>query len=47
MYSQLQLWLRPELVNLLEQYIDVLGKFLVNVGDKQEEKERCFQGVVK
>ena len=37
----------PELVNLLEQRIDVLCKFLVTVGDKQEEQERWIQGVVK
>ena len=34
MYSQLQLWISPELVNLLEHRIDVLSTFLVNVGDK-------------
>ena len=47
MYSQLQLWIRPELVNLLEQNIDVLSTFLVTVGEKQEEQERWCQGVVK
>ena len=35
MYSQLQLRIRPELVNLLEQRIDALSTFLVTVGDKQ------------
>ena len=35
------------MVNLLEQRIDVLSIFLVTVGDKQEEKERWCQGVVK
>ena len=34
MYSQLDPWITPELVNLLEQRIDVISKFLVNVGDK-------------
>ena len=47
MYSQLQPWIRPELVNLLEQRIDVLSTFLVTVGEKQEEQERWCQGVVK
>ena len=47
MYSQLQPWIRPELVNLLEQCIDMLSIFLVAVGDKQEEQERWCQGVVK
>ena len=47
MYSQLQPWIRPELVNLLEQRIDDLSTFLVTVGDKQEEQERWCQGVVK
>ena len=47
MYSQLQPWIRPELVNLLEQRIDVLSTFLVTVGDKKEEQERWCQGVVK
>ena len=47
MYSQLQPWTRPDLVNLLEQCIDVLSTFLVTVGDKQEEQERWCQGVVK
>ena len=47
MYTQLQPWIRPELVNLLEQRIDLLSTFLVTVGDKQEEQERCCQGVVK
>ena len=47
MYSQLQPWIRPELVNLTEQRIDVLSTFLVTVGDKQEEQERLCQGVVK
>ena len=47
MYSQLQPWIRPELVNLLEQRIDVLGTFLVTVGDKQQEQERWCQGVMK
>ena len=40
MYSQLQPWIRPELVNILEQHIDVLSTFLVTVGDKQEDQER-------
>ena len=47
MYSQLQRWIRPELINLLEQSIDVLSTFLVTVGDKQEDQERWCQGVVK
>ena len=47
MYSQLQPWIRPELVNLLEQRIDILSTFLVNVEDKQEDQERWCQGVVK
>ena len=47
MYSQLQPWIRPEFVNLLEQRIDVLSTFLMTVGDKQEQQERCCQGVVK
>ena len=47
MYSQLQPWIRPELVNLLEQRIDVLSTFLVTVGEKQEEKEIWYQDVVK
>ena len=47
MYSQLQPWIRPELVNLLEQRIDVLSKFLVTVREKQEEQERWCQGVFK
>ena len=47
MYSQLQPWISPELVNLLEQCIDVLNTFLVTVGDKQEEQERWCQGFVK
>ena len=34
MYSQLQPWIKPELVNLLEQRIDVLSKLLVTVGNK-------------
>ena len=37
----------PELVNILEQCIDVLSTFLVNVGDKPEEQERWCQGVAK
>ena len=40
MYSQLQTWIRPDLVNLLVQRIYVLSTFLVTVGDKQEEQER-------
>ena len=47
MYSQFQPWIRPELVNLPEHHIEVLSKFLVTVGDKQEEQERWCQGVVK
>ena len=47
MYSQLQPCIRLELVNLLEQRIDVLSTYLVTVGDKQENQERWFQGVVK
>ena len=47
MYSQFQPWIRPELVNLLEQRIDVLSTFLVTVGDKQEGHYRWCQGVVK
>ena len=47
MYSQLQPWIRPELVTLLEQRIDVLSTFLVTVRDKQKEQERLYQGVVK
>ena len=47
MYSQLQPWIRPELVNLLEQHIYVLSTILVTVGDKQEDQETWFQGVVK
>ena len=47
MYSQLQPWIRSELVNLVEHRIDVLSKFLVTVGDKQEEQERWCQGVMK
>ena len=47
MYSQLQPWIRPELVNILEKRIDVLSTFFVTVVDKQEEQERWFQGVVK
>ena len=35
------------MVILLEQRIDVLSTFLVTVGDKQEEQERWYQGVVK
>ena len=46
-YSQLQPWIKPELVTLLEQRIDVLSTFLVTVGDKQEYQERWCQGVVK
>ena len=38
MYSKLQLWIRPELVNILEQRIDVRSTFLVTVGDKQEDQ---------
>ena len=40
MYSQFQPLIRPELVNLLEQRIDVIFTFLVTMGDKQEEQER-------
>ena len=47
MYSQLQPWIRPELVNLMEQRIDVISMFLVIVGDKQEDQQRWCQGVVK
>ena len=47
MYSQLQPWIRPELVNLLEQSIYVLSTFLVTAGDKQEDQEIWCQGVVK
>ena len=47
MYYQLQPWIRPELVNLPEQRIDLLSTFLVTVGDKQEYQERWCQGVVK
>ena len=47
MYSQLQPWIRPELVNLLEQRIYVLSTFLVTVGYKQEEQEIWCQGVMK
>ena len=47
MYSKLQPWIRPELINLLEQRIDVLSTFFVTVGEKQEEQERWCQGVVK
>ena len=47
MYSQLQLWIRPELVNLLGHIIGVLSTFLMTVGDKQEEQQRWCQGVVK
>ena len=47
MYSPLQQWIRPELVNLLEHRIDFLSTFLVTVVDKQEEQERWFQGVVE
>ena len=47
MYSQLQPWVRPDLVNLLEQRIDMLSTFLVTVGDKQEDQERWCQDVVK
>ena len=46
-YPQLNLWIRPELVNLLEQSIGVLIKVLETMGDKQEEQERWCQGVVK
>ena len=47
MYSQLQPWIRPELVNLLEHRIYVLSTFLLTVVDKQEEQEIWCQGVVK
>ena len=47
MYSQLQPWIRPELVDLLEQRIDVLSIFLVTVWEKQEEQEIWYQGIVK
>ena len=36
MYSQLQPWIRLELVNLLEHRIDVISKFLVTVGHKED-----------
>ena len=38
MYSQLQLWIRSVLFNLLEQLIDVLSAFLVTVGDKKRSR---------
>ena len=38
MYSQLQPWISPELVNLLEQRIGVFSKLLVTVVDKQGEQ---------
>ena len=42
MYSQFQPWIRPELVNLMEQRIDLLSTLLLTVGDKQEQQEtRC------
>ena len=47
MYSQLQPWIRPELVNLLEQLLDMFSTLLVTVANKQEEQERLCQGVVK
>ena len=47
MYLKLQLCIRPELVNLLEQRIDVFSTFLVTVGDKQEDQYRWCQGVLK
>ena len=47
MYSQLQPWISQDLVNIMEQHIDVLSKFLVTVGYKQEEQEIWCQGVVK
>ena len=47
MYSQLQPWIRPELVNLPEQRIGVLSTFLVTVGDKQKEQDIRCQGVLK
>ena len=47
MYSQLHLWIRLDLVNLLEQRIDALSTFLVTVGNKQEYQERWCQGIVK
>ena len=34
MYSQLQLWIIPELVNILEQRIDVLSTFLATNNNK-------------
>ena len=46
MYSQFQPWIRPELVNLLKQRIDVLSTFFMTVGYKQEEQERWCQGVM-
>ena len=46
-YSQLKPWIRPELVNLLEQSIDVLSTFLVTVGDKKGDQDRWCQGVMK
>ena len=47
MYSQFHPWIRSELVNLLEQRIDMLITLLVTVGDKQEDQERWYQGVVR
>ena len=47
MFSPLHLWIKPELVNLMEQRIDLLSTFLVTVGDKQEEQYTWCQGVVK
>ena len=47
MYLQLQLWIRPKLVNLLERCIDVLSTFLVTLGDKQQDQDRWCQVVVK
>ena len=39
MNSQLQPWIKTELVNLLEHLIDVLSKFLVTVGKKRGSGE--------
>ena len=38
MNSQLQPWIRPELVDLLKQHIYVLSAYLVTVRDKQAEQ---------
>ena len=34
MHSQLQTWIRPGLVNIMEQRIDVISTFLVTLGEK-------------